>query len=302
MVSPARNRSRDVESVRRYDHGHLDRRGLLDAVGKFAVGGMTAAMLLDVLHPSFAQAQQIKPNDERLVASYQEFDSPQGYGKLKGYLARSAAGTSKLPAVLVVHENRGLTPHIEDVTRRMALEGFLAFAPDSLTTLGGYPGDEEKARKLMGQLEHTKTHEGFVAAAGYLKKHRESTGKVGVVGFCYGGMVAHLLATRIPDLAGAVLWDPHLTGFEKHVAPPTRLTSADDVAKIKSPLLIHHAENTGGAADYEEALKAAKVKYEVHMYPGTQHGFNNDTTPGHDKAAAALAWRRTIAFFKKNLR
>lgn len=262
---------------------------------------MTAATLLDVLTPRFAEAQQIKPNDKRLQAGYQQFDSPEGSGKLKGYLARPAAGKRKLPAVLVVHENRGLTPHIEDVTRRMALEGFLAFAPDSLTALGGYPGDEEKARKLLGKLGHANIHEVFVAAAGYLKKHPESTGKVGVVGFCSGGMIAHLLAIRIPDLAGAVLWDPHLTAFPKPVAPPNLLASSDGVAKIKSPLLIHHAEGNEGAAAYEEALKAAKVKYEMHMYPGTRHGFNNDTTPDYDKAAAALAWQRTIAFFKKNL-
>ena len=261
---------------------------------------MTAATLLDVLTPRFAEAQQIKPNDKRLEAGYRESDSPQGSGKLKGYLARPA-GKRKLPAVLVVHENRGLTPHIEDVTRRMALEGFLAFAPDSLTALGGYPGDEEKARKLLGKLGHANIHEVFVAAAGYLKKHPESTGKVGVVGFCSGGMIAHLLAIRIPDLAGAVLWDPHLTAFPKPVAPPNLLASSDGVAKIKSPLLIHHAEGNEGAAAYEEALKAAKVKYEMHMYPGTRHGFNNDTTPDYDKAAAALAWQRTIAFFKKNL-
>jgi carboxymethylenebutenolidase len=278
----------------------LARRRFLDAAGKFAVGGMTGAMLLDLLDPRFAQAQKIKPNDKRLEARYQEFDSPQGSGKLKGYLARPAAGKRKLPAVLVVHENRGLTPHIEDVTRRMALEGFLAFAPDSLTALGGYPGDEEKARKLMAKVGHPKLNEDFLAAAGYLKEHPESTGKVGVVGFCYGAMIAHLIAVRVPDLASAVLWDPHLTGFLQHAAPPSALASSD-VAKIKSPLLIHHAEKTEGAAAYEAELKAARVKYEMYMYPGVEHGFNNDSTPIHDKAAAALAWKRTVAFFKKNL-
>jgi carboxymethylenebutenolidase len=300
MDSPARNPGSNSAS-NGSGTKDLDRRRFLDAAGKFAVGGMTPAMLLDLLDPRFAEAQKIKPNDKRLEAGYQEFDSPQGSGKLKGYLARPAAGTRKLPAVLVAHENRGLTPHIEDVTRRMALEGFLAFAPDSLTALGGYPGDEEKARALLGKLGHPKVHEDFVAAAGYLKEHPESTGRVGVVGFCTGGMIAHLVATRVRDLAGAVLWDPHLTGFLKHAAPTNGLTTSD-VAKIKSPLLIHYAEKTDGAAAYEAELKAAKVKYEKHMYPGVQHGFNNDTTPIHDKAAAALAWRRTIAFLKKNLR
>jgi carboxymethylenebutenolidase len=276
----------------RYVHGDINRRGFLDAAGKFAVGGMTAATLLDVLNPRFAEAQQIKPDDKRLKAGYQEIESPQGSGKVKGYLARAAGGKRKLPAVLVVHENRGLNPHIEDVTRRMALEGFLAFAPDALTSLGGYPGDEDKARELFGKLEQPKIHEDFVAAIGYLKKHPDSTGKVGAVGFCYGGMIANLLATRVPDLAAAVPF------YGRQPEPA-------EVAKIKAPLLIHYAEKddrvNAGAAAYEDALKAAKVKYEAHTYPGTQHGFNNDTTPRYDKAAAAQAWQRTVAFFKKNL-
>jgi carboxymethylenebutenolidase len=276
----------------KYVHGNLDRRGFLDAAGKFAVGGMTAAMVLDVLSPRFAEAQQIAPTDKRIKVSQLEIESPQGSGKIRGYLVRPAGGKRKLPAVLVVHENRGLNPHIEDVTRRMALEGFVALAPDALTTLGGYPGDEDKARELFGKLDQTKIREDFVAAAGFLKKHPDSTGKVGVVGFCYGGAIANMLASRVPDLGGAVPFYG-------------RQATAEEAAKIKAPLLIHYAENdervNAGAAAYEEALKAAKVKYEVHTYPGTQHGFNNDTTPRYDKAAAALAWQRTVAFFKKNL-
>jgi carboxymethylenebutenolidase len=276
----------------KYVHGNIDRRGFLDGAAKFAVGGMTAAMLLDALSPKFAEAQQIQPADKRLKTSRLEFDSPQGNGKVKGYFARPTAGKRKLPSVLVVHENRGLNPHIEDVARRIALEGFVAFAPDALTPLGGYPGDEDKARELFGKLDRNKTQEDFVAAAGFLRKHADSTGKVGVVGFCYGGGIANLLATRVPELGAAVAF----YGRQAEVA---------DVPKIKAPLLIHYAENderiNAGAAAYEEALKANKVKFEAYKYPGTQHGFNNDTTPRFDKAAAALAWKRTIDFFKKNL-
>jgi carboxymethylenebutenolidase len=276
----------------RYVHGQLDRRGFLDGAARFAVGGMTAAMLLDTLNPRFAEAQQVQPSDKRLKTSSVDVESPQGSGKIRGYLVRPTAGKRKLPAVLVVHENRGLNPHIEDVARRIALEGFLALAPDALTTLGGYPGDEDKARELFGKLDQEKIREDFVAAVGFLKKHADSTGKIGVVGFCYGGGMANTLATRLPDLNAAVPFYG-------------RQAALEDVPKIKAPLLIHYAENderiNAGAAAYEEALKANKVKYEVFKYPGTQHGFNNDTTPRYDKAAAAQAWQRTITFFKKTL-
>ena len=262
----------------KYVHGDIDRRGFLDRAGKFAVGGMTAAALLDVLTPRFAEAQQVQPTDKRLKTSSVEYESPQGSGKVRGHFARPAGGKRKLPAVLVVHENRGLNPHIEDVARRMALEGFVAFAPDALTPLGGYAGDEDKARELFGRLDQGKTREDFVAAVGFLQKHADSTGKVGVVGFCYGGGIANMLATKIPDLGAAVAF----YGRQAEIA---------DVPKIKAPLMIHYAENderiNAGAAAYETALKASKVKYEVHNYPGTQHGFNNDTTPRYDKAAAA---------------
>jgi carboxymethylenebutenolidase len=210
-----------------------------------------------------------------------------------GYLARPVSGRGKLPAVLVVHENRGLNPHIEDVARHFALEGFLAFAPDALAPLGGYPGDEDRARALFGQLDQTKTREDFVAAAVLLKRRPDGNGKVGVVGFCYGGGIANFLATRLPDLAGAV---PFYGGQAR----------TEDVPRIKAPLLLHYAENderiNSGIPPYEEALKASKVKYELWKYAGTQHGFHNDTTPRFNKEAAALAWSRTVAFFKKNLK
>jgi carboxymethylenebutenolidase len=276
-----------------YVHGQIDRRGFLDRAGKFAVGGMTAAMLLDVLNPQFAAAQQVPKDDKRLKAEYGEYPSPQGTGTVRGYLARPASAAGKLPGVLVVHENRGLNPHIEDIARRVALDNFLAFAPDALTPLGGYPGDEDKARELFAKLDQTKTREDFVAAASYLKTRPECTGKIGVVGFCYGGGIANMLATRLPDLAAAV---PFYGGQAR----------AEDVPNIKAPLLIHYAEkddriNAGWPA-YEAALKANNVRYTAHIYPGTQHGFNNDTTPRYDEAAAKLAWQRTIEFFNKNLR
>jgi carboxymethylenebutenolidase len=276
-----------------YVHGDVDRRGFLERAGKFAVGGMTAMMLLDALSPRFAEAQQVPVDDKRLKTSYIEFDSPQGNGKVRGYFARPAAAKGKLPSVLVVHENRGLNPHIEDITRRVALEQFNAFAPDALTPLGGYPGDEEKARELFSKLDQTKTREDFITAVSVLKSRPDSTGKVGVVGFCYGGGVSNMLATKVPDLAAAV---PFYGSQAK----------TEDVPNIKAPLLIHYAEKddriNAGIPAYEEALKANKVKYQIFTYPGTQHGFNNDTTPRYDKAAATLAWQRTIDFFKKNLK
>ena len=212
---------------------------------------------------------------------------------MRGYLALPKKHPGKLPGVLVVNENRGLNPHIEDVTRRIALEGYLAFAPDALTPLGGYPGDEDKARELFAKLDQQKTREDFVAAAGWLEKRPECAGKVGVVGFCYGGGIANMLATRFPKLAAAV-------PFYCSQPPP------EEVAKIKAPLLIHYAGNderiNAGIPAFEAALKANHVRYEMFTYPGTQHGFNNDTTPRYDKAAATLAWQRTMDFFKTNLR
>ena len=276
-----------------YVHGDIDRRGFLDRAAKFAVGGMSAVMLLDALSPRFAEAQVVPKDDKRLKTVYLEFDSPQGSGKARGYLARPANATGKLPAVLVVHENRGLNPHIEDITRRLALDNFIAFAPDALFPLGGYPGDEDKARELFGKLDQTKIRQDFVAAAHLLMKHPDSTGKVGVVGFCYGGAMANTLATLVPEIAAAV---------------PFYGTSPNpaDVPKIKGALLIHFAETdprvNASWPPYEEALKANKIQYEAHTYPGTQHGFNNDTTPRFNAEAAKLAWTRTVEFFNKRLR
>ncbi len=276
-----------------YVHGVIDRRSFLDQASKFAVGGVTAAMLLDQLSPKFAEAQVVPRDDARLSADYVEYDSPNGYGKMRGYLATPAKANGKLPAILVIHENRGLNPHIEDVTRRLALENFVAFAPDALFPLGGYPGDEDKARELFSKLDQTKTREDFVAAFEFLKKRPESTGKVGAVGFCYGGGMVNYLATRLPELAAGVAFYGSAPNLE-------------DVPKIKAPLMIQSAEvderiNAGWPA-YEQALKAANVRYERFLYPGTQHGFHNDTTPRYDAAAAKLAWQRTVDFFNKYVR
>jgi carboxymethylenebutenolidase len=278
----------------KYVHGAIDRRGFLDGAAKFAVGGMTAAMLLDALNPKFAEAQLVAKDDKRLKAEYIHYDSPQGTGKMRGYFVRpSNAGTRKLPGVLVVHENRGLNPHIEDIARRLALEGFMTFAPDALTPLGGYPGEEDKARELFQKLDQAKTREDFVTAASVLKTRPDCTGKIGVVGFCYGGSISNMLATRVPDLSAAV-------PFYGGQAP------ADAVPNIKAALLIHYAENdervNAGWPAYEAALKANKKDYQAFFYPGTQHGFNNDTTPRYDEAAAKLAWKRTVDFFNKHLK
>jgi carboxymethylenebutenolidase len=275
-----------------YVHGAIDRRGFLDRAGKFAVGGTTAAMLLDALTPRFAEAQQVAKDDKRIKAEYVTYDSPNGTGKMRGYLVRPANATGKLPSILVVHENRGLNPHIEDIARRLALDGFMAFAPDALTPLGGYPGDEDKARELFPKLDQTKTREDFVTAANWLRTRSDSTGKLGAVGFCYGGGIVNMLATRVPELAAGV-------PFYGGQAP------AADVPKIKAAMLIHYAENderiNAGWPAYEAALKAHNVRYEGYIYPGTQHGFNNDTTPRYDANAAKLAWSRTVAHFKRHL-
>ena len=276
-----------------YVHGALDRRGFLDKARKYAVGGMTATMMLDALNPKFAEAQKVSPEDKRLTATRVDFPSPQGYGKAQGYLVRPAGNTAKLPSILVVHENRGLNPHIEDIARRIALEGYMVFAPDALFPVGGYPGDEDSARKLFQTLEQPKSREDFVAAANWLRTRPDSTGKLGAVGFCYGGAIVNMLATRVPELLAAV-------PFYGGPAP------AEDVGKIKAALLLQFAENdervNSGWTTYEPALKAAGVRYDAHVYPGTQHGFNNDTTPRYDEKAAALAWERTMAFFAKHVK
>jgi carboxymethylenebutenolidase len=274
-----------------YVHGRLSRREFLAGASRYAVGGLTAATLLAQLSPSFA-APVVTPSDSRLRTSYEQFPSPQGYGTLRGYMAVPANAKGKLPAILVVHENRGLNPHIEDIARRLALEGFIAFAPDALYPLGGYPGEEDKARALFQKLDQAKSRADFVAAAGALKGLAQSTGKVGVVGFCYGGGIANYLATVIPDLAAVVPF---------YGSQP----SAADAARIRAPLMIHDAgkdERTlAGWPAYEAALKANKVAYQHFVYEGAEHGFNNDTTPRYDEAAAKLAWSRTIGFFKAKL-
>lgn len=275
-----------------YVHGTIDRRGFLVGAQKFATASMTAGALLAALSPNFAMGQQIPTDDKRLSTATLSYPSTAGTGTVKGYLAKPANMTGKLPGVLVVHENRGLNPHIEDITRRIALEGYIAFAPDALTPLGGYPGDEDKARTLFATLDQKKATEDFVAGAMFLKGQADCTGKVGVVGFCYGGGMAHTLATRLPELNAVVPF------YGNHPAP-------EDAAKVKAPL-IHFAavdERINAAwPGYEAALKAAGAKYTAHQYAGTQHGFNNDTTPRYDATAAKLAWDRTMAFFAQSLK
>ena len=295
----------DPEVLRLFDgyvHGRIDRRGFLEGAAKFAVGGVTAAALLEALSPDFAHAEQVAKTDPRIVATTVEFPSQQGYGTGRGYLVRPASApppggattpTRGLPAVLVVHENRGLNPHIEDIARRLAVDNFIAFAPDALFPLGGYPGDEDKARELFPKLDQAKTREDFVAAVAFLKARPETTGKVGAVGFCYGGGMVNYLATRLPDLAAGVAF---------YGSAP----NVEDVPKIKAPLMIQSAEvderiNASWPA-FEQALKAANIPYERYVYPGTQHGFHNDTTPRYNAEAAKLAWGRTVAFFNKNVR
>lgn len=277
-----------------YVHGAIDRRDFLDRAAKFAVGGVTTAMLLDQLSPRFAEAQVVRPDDPRITQEYLEYPSPDGSGTMRGYFVRPAGAAGRAPGVLVIHENRGLNPHIEDIARRIALDNFVAFAPDALFPLGGYPGDEDKAREAFRQLDQAKTREDFVAAAGFLAARPECTGTIGAVGFCYGGGMVNYLATRLGgDLAAGVAFYGSAPDLE-------------DVPKIKAPLMIQSAETdpriNASWPDYERALKAANVTYERHLYPGTQHGFNNDTTPRYDAAAAKLAWERTIAFFDRHLR
>ena len=276
-----------------YVHGTLSRRDFLDRAAKFAVGGFTASVMLESLKPNYALAQQVAKNDARIKTEYRTYPSPQGSGTIRGYFARPANASGKLPGVVVIHENRGLNPYIEDVARRLAVENFVAFAPDALTPVGGYPGDEDKARELFAKQDAGKRAEDLFAAAGYLKSRPECTGKIGATGFCFGGTMVNALAVRILDLAAAV---PFYGGQP----------AAADVAKIKAPLQIHYAalddRINKGWPDYETALKANAVKYEMHMYPGTNHGFHNDTTPRYDEAAAKLSWSRTLAFFNEKLR
>lgn len=276
-----------------YVHGRLDRREFLDRAAKFAVGAFTASAMLESLKPNFAWAQQVPKDDKRIKTVYAQYASPNGSGTMRGYMAQPAKAAGKLPAVLVIHENRGLNPYIEDVVRRLALANFVALAPDALTPVGGYPGDEDQARALFAAQDAKKREEDLYQGAQFLKARAETTGKIGAVGFCFGGGICNLLATRMPDLGASV---PYYG----------RQVPASEVAKIKAPLLIHYASedeniNKGWPA-YEAALKANNVRYTTHIYPNTQHGFHNDTTPRYDDAAAKLSWQRTLDFFNQHLR
>jgi carboxymethylenebutenolidase len=276
-----------------YVHGDVDRRGFLDKAQRFAKAGVTGAGLLAALSPDFAAGQQVRPDDARLKSDHVTLPSPEGNGTVRGLLVRpAAAGSARLPAVLVIHENRGLNPHIEDIARRLALDGFMAFAPDALAPLGGYPGDEDKARAAFATLDQGKTRADMLAAAAWLDGRPDGNGKLGAVGFCWGGGMVHLLATRLPELDAAV-------PFYGNTPAP------QEAAKVKAPLLVHLAgtdERINAAwPAYEQALQAAGARVAVHQYAGTQHGFNNDTTPRFDPAAARLAWDRTLAFFKSRL-
>jgi carboxymethylenebutenolidase len=285
-----------IDAYNLYIHGHIDRRSFMDRVKKVAVSSAAAAAIVDQLMPNYAAAQQVSPKDSRIKAEYATVPSPQGNGSIKGYLVRPAnAGTNRLPAILVVHENRGLNPHIEDIARRLALENFMAFAPDGLTSVGGYPGDDEKGGEMFGKVDRAKMAEDLYAAAVWVKNRPDSTGRLGVTGFCFGGGIANSLAVRMgADLQAAV---PYYGG-----APP-----AADVAKIKAAVLVHHGGEDKRLVDaypeYEAAMKAAGVRHEGYIYPGAVHGFNNDATPQrYNKAAAEQAWQRTVAWFNKYVR
>ncbi len=278
----------------RYVHGDIDRRAFLDGAQKFAVGGVTATAIWESLRPNYAWAQQVPTTDPRIKVETVTVESPLGNGSIKGHFAMPAKAKGKLPVVLVVHENRGLNPYIEDVARRLASENFIAFAPDGLTSVGGFPGDNEEGGKLFAKVDRAKMNEDFIAAARWLKARKDSNGMVGVVGFCFGGGVANTLAVRMgADLAAAA-------PFYGAMPPAT------EVPKIKAALSIHlaglDARINAMLPAFEEALKANQAKYEVFTYEGANHGFHNDTTPRYDEKAAKLAWQRTLAHFNKYLR
>ena len=276
-----------------YQHGDIDRRTFLDRATKFAVGGLTVATIFESLRPNYAWAQQVPADDKRIKVGYETVQSPEGNGSIKGYLARPSKN-GKQPAVLVIHENRGLNPYIEDVARRLALANFIAFAPDGLTSVGGYPGSDEKGAEAFRKVDGKKMTEDFVAAAMWLKARPDSTRKLGAVGFCFGGGMVNQLAVRLgPDLNAGVAFYGRQAGV-------------DDVPKISAPLLLQYAGNdqriNEGIPAYEAALKANNKVYQVYMYDGKQHGFHNDTTPRYDEESAKLAWSRTLEWFKKYLR
>lgn len=277
-----------------YAHDRIERRDFLDRARKFCVGGITAAALLQTLSPTYAWADQVPEDDQRIESQLLKYDSPEGAGQMQGYLVKPTDAKEKLPAVLVVHENRGLNPYIKDVVRRLGIAGFLAFGPDALFPLGGYPGNDDKGREMQRQRKDDEMLADFAAAATMLSKRTDTLDHVGVVGFCYGGGVCNALAVRLPEVIKAAV--------PFYGSQP----SAADTAKIKGHLLIHNAELDkrimGGAADYEKALKEASVDFTAHVYPNVNHGFHNDTTPRYDKEAAELAWKRTIDFFGKHLK
>jgi carboxymethylenebutenolidase len=297
-VSPRRMRASDfdphiLEIFDGYVHGKLSKREFIRQAGRYAAAGVTGAMILSQLSPDYALAQQVAPDDPAIRTERVEYKSPEGHGTVKGLMAWPSDARGKLPAVLVVHENRGLNPYIEDVVRRLAKAGYLALGPDGLTSLGGYPGTDDEGRTMQASLDPAKLMEDFFAGFEFLRDHKQSTGKVGVTGFCYGGGVCHALAVAYPDLAAAA-------PFYGRQAKP------EEVPAIKAPLLIHFAENDERVnatwPECEAALKANNKVYEAHFYPGTSHGFHNDTTPRYDEAAAKLAWDRTLAHFGRYLK
>ncbi len=277
----------------RYVHGQINRRAFLDRVSRYAVGGLTAAAILDYLSPKYATAQQVQAGDPRLDSDYVEYESPRGGGTIRGLLSTPAGNQDRLPGVVVVHENRGLNPHIEDVSRRAGLANFIALAPDALSPLGGYPGTDDEGRAMQRERDRDEMLEDFIAAFEYLKAHPQCNGNVGVVGFCFGGWISNMMAVRLPDLKASA---PFYGGQP----------AAEDVPKIQAPLQLHYAEmdervNAGWPA-YEAALKEHNKEYTAFMYEGCQHGFHNDTTPRYDEENAKLAWSRTVAFFDEKLR
>lgn len=276
-----------------YAHNRIDRRDFVQRLSAYAVGGLTVSALMSFLMPDYKGAIQVQANDPRLKSEYINYPSPKGADTIKALLSQPADAKGKLPGIVVVHENRGLNPHIEDVARRAALAGYISIAPDMLTPLGGYPGTDDQGRELQSKRDRNEMLEDFIAAFNYLQAHKDCTGKVGVVGFCFGGWISNMMAVRIPELVAAV---PFYGG-----QPAT-----EDVPNIKAPLLLHYAAldtrvNEGWPA-YEKALKENKKEYTAYMYADANHGFHNDTTPRYDKAAAELAWKRTIDFFNQKLK